>query len=108
MMKILEAERWLRGTNSQGVAFLQRGGGQAADTPHPGAWKTGRPDAQERKKTWLPYERSLPPFKGNSPCVRPQAPRAESSPTRSKALPCDSGAGSRISCKPAQGRRSQT
>ena len=49
-----------------------------------------------------------PPFKGNSPYVRPQAPRAESSPTRSKALPCDSGAGSRMSCKPAQGRRSQT
>jgi hypothetical protein len=56
----------------------------------------------------LPSERSLPPFKGNSPYVRPQAPRAESSPTRSKALPCDSGAGSRMSCKPAQGRRSQT
>jgi hypothetical protein len=36
----------------------------------------------------LPYEGSLPPFKGNSPYVRPQAPRAESSPTRSKALPC--------------------
>jgi hypothetical protein len=56
----------------------------------------------------LPCERSLPPFKGNSPYVHPQVPRAESSPTRSKALPCDSGAGSRMSCKPAQGRRSQT
>jgi hypothetical protein len=56
----------------------------------------------------LPSERSLPPFKGNSPYVRPQTPRAESSPTRSKALPCDSGAGSRTSCKPAQSRRSQT
>ena len=29
-------------------------------------------------------------------------------PTRSKALPCDSGAGSRMSGKPAQSRRSQT
>ena len=56
----------------------------------------------------MPSERSLPPFKGNSPYVRPQTPRAESSPTRSKALPCDSGAGSRMSCKPAQSRRSQT
>jgi hypothetical protein len=56
----------------------------------------------------LPSERSLPPFKGNSPYVRPQTPRAKSSTTRSKALPCDSGAGSRMSCKPAQGRRSQT
>jgi hypothetical protein len=56
----------------------------------------------------LPSERSLPPFKGNSPYVRPQTPRAESSPTRSKALPCDSGAGSRMSGKPAQSRRGQT
>jgi hypothetical protein len=30
-------------------------------------------------------------LKGNSPYVRPQMLRAESSPTRSKALPCDSG-----------------
>jgi hypothetical protein len=45
MMKILEAERWLRGTNSRGVASLQRGGGKAADTPHPGAWKMERHDA---------------------------------------------------------------
>jgi hypothetical protein len=56
----------------------------------------------------LPSERGRPPFKGNSPYVRPQTPRAESSPTRSKALPCGSGTGSRMSCKPAQSRRSQT
>jgi hypothetical protein len=56
----------------------------------------------------LPYERGRPPFKGNSPYVRPQTPRAESSPTRSKAHPCDSGAGSRMSCRPAPSRRSQT
>jgi hypothetical protein len=35
-------------------------------------------------------------------------PRAESSPTRSKALPYGAGAGSRMSCKPAQSRRSQS
>jgi hypothetical protein len=40
--------------------------------------------------------------------VRPQTSRAESSPTRSKALPCGAGAGSRMSCKQAQSRRSQT
>jgi hypothetical protein len=38
-MKILEAERWLKGTNSHGVAFLQRQGGKTAGIPHPGAWK---------------------------------------------------------------------
>jgi hypothetical protein len=40
--------------------------------------------------------------------MRPRTPRAESSPVHSKALPYDSGAGSRMSCKPAQGGRSQT
>ena len=45
MMKILEAERWLKGTNSHGVASLQRGGGKTADTPHSGAWKMERHDA---------------------------------------------------------------
>jgi hypothetical protein len=56
----------------------------------------------------LPSERGRPPFKGNSPYVRPQTPWAESSPTRSKALPCGAGAGSCMSCKPAQSRRSQS
>jgi hypothetical protein len=35
-------------------------------------------------------------------------PRAESSPTHSKALPCGAGAGSRMSCKPTKSRRSQS
>ena len=56
----------------------------------------------------MPSERGRPPFKGDSPYVRPQTPRAESSPTRSKALPCGAGAGSRMSCRPAPSRRSQT
>ena len=45
MMKILEAERRLRGTNSRGVAFPQRQGGKTAGIPHPGAWKVERRDA---------------------------------------------------------------
>jgi hypothetical protein len=45
VMKILEAERWLKGTNSHGVAFPHRGGRKTADTPHPGAWKMERRDA---------------------------------------------------------------
>ena len=49
-----------------------------------------------------------PPFKGDSPYLRPQPSRAESSPTHSKVLPCGAGAGSHTSCKPAQSRRSQT
>jgi hypothetical protein len=49
-----------------------------------------------------------PLFKGDSPYLRPQPSRAESSPTHSKVLPCGVGAGSHTSCKPAQSRRSQT
>jgi hypothetical protein len=40
--------------------------------------------------------------------MRPQPSWAESSPTCSKALTCGAGAGSRMSCKPAQSGRSQT
>jgi hypothetical protein len=45
IMKILEAERWLKGTNSHGVAFPQRQGGRIAGVPHPGARKVERHDA---------------------------------------------------------------
>jgi len=54
------------------------------------------------------FQGGHPPFKGDYSYSRPQPSRAESSPTRSKALPCGAGAGSRMSCKPAQSRRSQT
>jgi hypothetical protein len=42
MMKILEAERWLKGTNFREVASLQRQGGRIAGVPHPGARKVER------------------------------------------------------------------
>jgi hypothetical protein len=54
------------------------------------------------------FQGGHPPFKGDYPYLRPQPSWAESSPTRSKALPCGAGAGSHMSCKPAQSRRSQT
>jgi hypothetical protein len=53
------------------------------------------------------FQGGRPPFKGDYPYLRPQPSRAESSPTRSKALPCGAGAGSHMSCEPAQSR-SQT
>jgi hypothetical protein len=45
LMKILEAERWLKGTNFHEVAFLRRQDGRIADVPHPGAQKVQRHDA---------------------------------------------------------------
>jgi hypothetical protein len=45
LMKILEAKRWLKGTNFHEVAFLQRQGGRIAGVPHPGARKVERHDA---------------------------------------------------------------
>jgi hypothetical protein len=45
LMKILEAERWLKGTNFLEVASLQRQGGRIAGVPHPGARKVERRDA---------------------------------------------------------------
>ena len=37
------------------------------------------------------FQGGHPPFKGNSPYLRPQPSRAESSPTRSKVLPLRRG-----------------
>jgi hypothetical protein len=54
------------------------------------------------------FQRGHPPFKGDYPYSRHQPSRAESSPTRSKALHCGAGAGSHMSCKPTQSRKSQT
>jgi hypothetical protein len=54
------------------------------------------------------FQGGHPPFKGDSPYLRPQPSWAESSPTRSKVLPYGAGAGSHTSCKPARSRRSQT
>jgi hypothetical protein len=54
------------------------------------------------------FQGGHPPFKGNYPYSRPQPSQAESSPTRSKALPCGARAGSHMSCEPTQSRKSQT
>jgi hypothetical protein len=46
LMKILEAERWLKGTNFREVAFLQRRQDESnASAPHPGARKVEGRDA---------------------------------------------------------------
>jgi hypothetical protein len=44
LMKILEVERWLKGTNFHEVALFQRQGGRIAGVPHLGARKVERHD----------------------------------------------------------------
>jgi hypothetical protein len=106
-MKILEAERWLKGTNFREVAFLRRQGGlRVSPIRGLGRWK----DAMHKgsAKTWLPFKGVTLLLKATLPtCVLShhglsllqRAPRSS---------PYDTGAGSHASCKLAQGRRSQT
>ena len=76
--------------------------------PPSGGLEGGKTRCMRERENMVYFQGGHPPFKGDYPCLRPQPSRAESSPTHSKALPCGAGAGSRMSCKPAQSRRSQT
>jgi hypothetical protein len=87
MMKILEAKRWLKGTNFHEVAFLRRQEGRVPGVPRPGARKVERHDACGEREDMVALQGGRPPFKGGSPYLRPQPLRVESSPTRSKILP---------------------
>jgi hypothetical protein len=68
----------------------------------------GKTRCIREREDMVAFQGSRPPFKGDYPYLRPQPSRAKYSPTRSKALPCGAGAGSHMSCEPAQSRRSQT
>ena len=73
-----------------------------------GGSEGGKTRCVREREDMVAFQGGHPPFKGDSPYLRPQPSRAESSPTRSKVLPYGAGAGSHTSCKPAQGRRGQT
>jgi hypothetical protein len=87
LMKILEVERWLKGTNFHEVAFLRRQDGRVSGVPRPGARKVERHDACGEREDMVALQGGRPPFKGDSPYLCPQPLRVESSPTRSKILP---------------------
>ena len=76
--------------------------------PPSGGSEGGKTRCIREREDMVAFQGGHPPFKGDSPYLRPQPSRAESSPTRSKALPYGAGAGSHMSCEPAQSRRSQT
>jgi hypothetical protein len=109
LMKILEAERWLKGTNFREVAFLQRRqDGRTASAPirELGRWKDAMHEGSA--KTWLPPKGVTLLLKATLPThvlsrrglsLHQHAPRSS---------PYETGAGSHASCKLAQGRRSQT
>jgi hypothetical protein len=73
-----------------------------------GGSEGGKTRCIREREDMVAFQGGHPPFKGDSPYLRPQPSRAESSPTRSKVLPYGAGAGSHASCKLAQSRRSQT
>jgi hypothetical protein len=108
LMKILEAERWLKGTNFREVAFLQRQQDESdASAPHPGLgrWKDAMHEGGV--KTWLPSKGVTLLLKVTLPtCVlsRRGLSLLQHAPRSS---PYDTRAGSHASCKLAQDRWSQ-
>jgi hypothetical protein len=92
LMKILEAERWLKGTNFREVALLQRQQDESnAGAPHLGARKMEGRNALGECEGMAAIQGGRPLFKGDSPHLRPQASRTKFSPTRSKVLPLRHG-----------------
>jgi hypothetical protein len=86
MMKILEAERWLKGTNSRGVAFPPTTRRKDGGYPPSGGLEGGKTRCIREREDMVAFQGGRPPFKGDSPYLRPQPSWAESSPTRSKVL----------------------
>jgi hypothetical protein len=80
------------------------------DCGHPpfGGLEGGKARCIREREDMVAFQGGHPPFKGDSPYLRPRSSWAESSPTHSKVLPHGVGGGSHTSCKPAQSRRSQT
>jgi hypothetical protein len=67
-----------------------------------GGLEGGKTRCIREREDMVAFQGGHPPFKGDSPYLRPQPSWAESSSTRSKILPYGAGAGSHTSCKPAQ------
>jgi hypothetical protein len=66
LMKNLEAERWLKGTNFREVAFLQRRQDKSnVGAPHPGARKVEGRDAWGECEDMVAIQGGCPPFKGD-------------------------------------------
>jgi hypothetical protein len=91
LMKILKAERWLKGANLREVALLQQQQDESNAGSPSGGSEGGRAQCMRgvRRRGYHPGGRSL--FKGDSPHPRSQASWTKSSPTRSRVLPLRHG-----------------
>jgi hypothetical protein len=58
--KILEAERWLKGTNLHEVALLPQRDEDNTGAPHRGLGRRKGATHEESAKAWLPPRRSIP------------------------------------------------
>jgi hypothetical protein len=106
LMKILEAERWLKGTNFREVCSSndKAEGLRVFPIRGLGRWK----DAMHRRsaKTWLPFKGVTLLLKVTLPTCILSHRRLSLLQPAPRSSPYDTGAGSHASCKLAQGRRS--
>jgi hypothetical protein len=73
-----------------------------------GGSEGGKTRCIREREDMVAFQGGHPPFKGDSPYLRPQPSRAESSPTRSKILPLRHGGWVPRVMQAGQSRRSQT
>jgi hypothetical protein len=109
LMKILEAERWLKGTNFREVAFLQRQQDKATRVlPIRGLerWKDAMHEGSA--KTWLPSKGVALLLKSTLPTCILSRRRPSLLQHAPRSSPYDTWARSHASCKMAQDGRSQT
>jgi hypothetical protein len=107
-MKILEAERWLKGANLREVTLLQQQDEGNTGAPRPGARKVEGRDARGECEG-MATARGVDPFLKAALPTRVLRRRGLSLHRRAPgSSPYDTGAGSHASCKLARNRRSQT
>jgi hypothetical protein len=95
LMKILEAERWLKGTNFHEVAFLQqRQDGRTTDAPHQGLGRWKDAMHEESAKTWLPFKGVTLLLKATLPTCVLSRRRLSLHQRAPRSSPYDTGAGS--------------
>jgi hypothetical protein len=70
-MKILEAERWLKGTNSRGVVIPPTTRRKDGGYPPSGGLEGGKTRCIREREDMVAFQGGHPPFKGGSPYLRP-------------------------------------